>query len=51
MTLLPTGKLTVSLIFPLPLAAQVALPAPEQVHEIPLNLEEKLSVTVAPDTF
>lgn len=44
-TLSPAGMETESLMFPLPLALQVARPVPVHVHVIPINEAGKVSVT------
>src|SRR4051794_17152756 len=43
----PAGRLTVSLMFPLPLAVQVPPPAPAQV-QVAVRAPGKVSTTVAP---
>jgi hypothetical protein len=49
-TLAPTGRLTVSLIDPLPDAAQLAPPVAEQVHVGDVNDAGMVSTTVAATT-
>jgi hypothetical protein len=49
-TLALTGRFTVSLMFPEPLAVQVPPPAPTQVQLAPVIVAGSVSVTVAPVT-
>ena len=47
----PAGMLTLSLMFPVPLASQLAPVPGAQVHEAAVTSAGRLSVTVAPVTL
>jgi hypothetical protein len=46
-----TGRLTESLMLPVPDAVQVAPPAATHVHEVPVNVAGNVSVIVTPFAF